>query len=96
MSRTEVLDGGVDGVAATKEEADEPGADEAAASRHADEAAAAVSVRCHRDRSRRQGSSGRCVPSAALLRVSARHTMANRRGQGPSARLARGEVDGSL
>jgi hypothetical protein len=61
MPRTEVLDGGVDGVAATEKEADEPGADEAAAARHADEAAAAaaVSVRCHRDR--RQGSSGRCA-----------------------------------
>ena len=39
---TEVLDGGVDGVAAVEEEADEPGADEAAAARHADEMAAAA------------------------------------------------------
>jgi hypothetical protein len=34
---TEVLDGGVDGVAAVEEVADEPRADEAAAARHADE-----------------------------------------------------------
>ena len=73
LLRTEVLDGGVDGVAATKEEADEPGADEAAASRHADEAATAVSVRCHRDRSLSSSSTDDRgarvgVPSAALLR----------------------------
>jgi hypothetical protein len=44
---TEVLDGGVDGVAAVEEEADEPRADEAAAARHADEGAAAVPGRRH-------------------------------------------------
>ena len=42
MSLTEVLDGGVDGVAAVKEAADEPGANEAAGARHADEEAAGV------------------------------------------------------
>jgi hypothetical protein len=44
---TDVLDGGMDGVAAVEEEADEPGADEAAAASHAYEPAkgtAAVSL----------------------------------------------------
>ena len=45
MSLTEVLDGGVDGVAAVKEAADEPGANEAAGARHAEEAAAVPGCR---------------------------------------------------
>lgn len=45
MSLTEVLHGGVDGVAAVKEAADEPGANEAAGARHADEEAAVPGCR---------------------------------------------------
>lgn len=45
VSLTEVLDGGVDGVAAVKEAADEPGANEAAGARHADDDAAVPGCR---------------------------------------------------
>ena len=44
MLLTEVLDGGVDGVAAVEEQAHQPGADEAAAARHAEEASTGTSA----------------------------------------------------
>lgn len=49
---TEVLDGGVDDVAAVEEEADEPRPDKAAAARHADESTTGTTAvsgrrRCH-------------------------------------------------
>jgi hypothetical protein len=55
---TEVLDGGMDGVAAVEEEADEPGADEAAAASDADEPAKGTTIvsLCRRRRRHLAGS----------------------------------------
>ncbi|CAO2177707.1 unnamed protein product, partial [Urochloa humidicola] len=105
--RTEVPDGGVDGVAAVEEEADEPRADEPAAARHADDAAAAAAcVGRHRDRSRRDLRPRVVAWTLPLyaLRYGGRNKRGswrwcrgdgtqNRRGQGPSARLERVEIE---